>query len=93
MKLLSNAALAVAVTAILCAAPHAVACTKAEAQSKADAVSARLQQLVQQNPDRLKAVVPKVEKASQRLREALEKRTNDLDEICKYFDEVLADMN
>ncbi len=93
MKLMSKTAIVAALAAGLCAAPHAVACTKAEAQAKADAVSARLQQIAQQNPNRLKAVVPKVEKASQRLREALEKSRNDLDQICKYFDEVLADMN
>ena len=93
MKLLSKTALAAAMAGILCAAPQALACTKAEAQAKADAVSVRLQQIAQNNPNRLKAVVPKVEKASQRLREALDKKPNDLDEICKYFDKVLADMN
>lgn len=92
MKLLLNAAVVAAVTAVL-AAPPAMACSRAQAQAKADAVSARMQQLAQQNRERLKAVVPKVEKASQRLRDALEKNPNDLAEICKYFDEVLAEMN
>jgi hypothetical protein len=85
--------LTAAVTAALLAAPPALACSKREAQAKADAVSARMQALAKQDPKRLRAVVPKVEKASQKLRDALEKNPNDLNEICRYFDDVLAEMN
>jgi hypothetical protein len=92
MKFLLTAT-AAAVAAVLIAAPPALACSKAQAQAKADAVSARMQQLAKNNPQRLKAVLPKVEKASQRLRDALDKNPNDLDEICKYFDDALAEMN
>ncbi len=92
MKLLPKAAAAAAVFAALLAAPPALACSKAQALAKADAVSARMQVLAKQDPKRLQAVVPKVEKASQKLRDALEKNPNNLDDICGYFDDVLAEM-
>lgn len=89
MKFLLEAA----VIAAVLVSPPALACSKRQAEAKADAVSARMQVLAKQDPKRLKTILPKAEKASLQLHDALEKHPGNLDDICRYFDDLLAEMN
>ncbi|MDR2573125.1 MAG: BTB/POZ domain-containing protein KCTD2 [Desulfovibrio sp.] len=60
------------------------ACTQEEAQQKAMAVSTQIQALAQKDAKRFQEVITEFQKKSQELA-----NIQDLDAVCKYYDEML----
>ncbi len=50
-----------------------------------------LMELAQKNPQKLQSVTPKYQEAGQKLQDAMQKGGG-LDAVCKYYDELLADV-
>ena len=69
----------------------ALACTAADVQAKAQAFVAKYQELAQKDPQRAQAMAPKIQEGAQKLQAAMQKNPNDLAEVCKYYDDLIAE--
>lgn len=77
-----------AALATLAAAPaFAEECTAELVQEKATAVNAKVQELAASNPEKIEAVMPKIEEATTRFQEGA-----DLTEACAVYDELMAEL-
>ena len=72
---------------VICMSGAAFAgCTQEEAQQKAIALSTKVQEVAQKDPNKVMAVSQDMQA---RLPE-LQKNPNDMDAICKFYDDMLA---
>jgi uncharacterized protein YoxC len=86
--------LLVAAAAVLClSAAPALACTAQDIQAKVQEITTKLQALAQSNPQKAQEVSQKLQAISQRMAEAASKGQSDLTEICKGYDEMIAELN
>lgn len=73
-------------------AATALACTAQDVQAKAMQVSQKMQELAQKDPNKLQAVSAKAQEGAQKLQAAMGAGKG-LEEVCKFYDELLAEMN
>lgn len=88
-KILIGAALA-----MILAAPAAhAACTQAELQEKAQAYSKRVQEVVAKDHTKAQALGAKVQESAQKLQEAMKQPGSGLDEVCAFYDKLIAELD
>ena len=73
-------------------AANAFACTAQDVQAKAMQVSQKMQELAQKDSNKLQAISAKAQEGGQKLQAAMASGKG-LEEVCKYYDELLAEMN
>ncbi len=86
---LIGAALALAVAA---PAAHA-ACTLEQLRDKAMAYAQKVQEVAQKEPQKLQKFAPRAEEAAKKYEEALAQRGANYDDLCKLYDELVAELN
>ncbi len=88
-KHLIGAALAMAL-----AAPAAnAACTQAELQEKAQTYSKRIQEMIAKDHTKAQALGTKVQEAAQKLQEAMKQPGSGMDEVCSFYDKLIAELD
>jgi hypothetical protein len=70
----------------------ALACTAQDVQTKAMQVTQKIQELAQKDPSKLQTISTKAQEGSQKLQAAMAAGKG-LDEVCKFYDELLAEMS
>jgi seryl-tRNA synthetase len=82
-----------AALALLLAAPVAhAACTSEELQAKAAAYSKRIQEVVAKDHTKAQALGAKVQEAAQKLQEAMKQPGAGMDEVCRFYDQLIAEL-
>lgn len=85
--------IALAALALLALAPAAqAACTQQELQEKAAAYSKRIQEVVTKDASKAQALGAKVQEAAQKLQEAMKQPGAGLDEVCAFYDKLIAEL-
>ena len=88
-KTLIGAALALLV---LTSAANA-ACTQQELQAKAADYSKRVQDVIQKDHTKAQALSAKVQEAAQKLQEAMKQPGSGMDEVCSFYDRLIAELD
>jgi hypothetical protein len=79
---------------MLAAAPAAeAACGQDELQNKAMALSQRIQAVASKDPQKAQAWSAKAQEAAQKLQEAMKRPGAGMDEVCRFYDELLAELD
>lgn len=87
-KTLLGTALALAV-----AVPGAhAACTMQDVAQKAQLFAQKYQEVVNKDMQRAQRFAPKAQEASQKYQEAIKQRGQNYDDICRLYDELLAEL-
>ncbi len=82
-----------ATLALLAAAPAAqAACTSEQLQAKAAAYSKRIQDVIAKDHTKAQAFTAKLQEASQKLQEAMKQPGAGMDEVCQFYDKLLAEL-
>jgi hypothetical protein len=82
-----------AALAFVAAAPAAqAACTQAELQEKAQTYSKRIQEVIARDHTKAQALGAKVQEAAQKLQEALKQPGSGMDEVCAFYDRLIAEL-
>jgi hypothetical protein len=85
--------IAIAAMALLATAPAAhAACTQQELQEKAAAYSKRIQEVIAKDASKAQAFGAKVQEAAQKLQEAMKQPGAGLDEVCRFYDKLIAEL-
>jgi Skp family chaperone for outer membrane proteins len=77
---------------VLAPAAHA-ACTQQELQAKAANYSKRVQEVIQKDHSKAQALGAKVQEASQKLQEAMKQPGAGMDEVCAFYDKLIAELD
>jgi len=77
---------------VLAPAAHA-ACTQQELQTKAANYSKRVQEVIQKDHTKAQALSAKVQEASQKLQEAMKQPGSGMDEVCAFYDKLIAELD
>lgn len=87
------AAVAIALaTAFAPLGAHA-ACTQEELQAKAAAYSKRVQEVVAKDHAKAQALGARVQESAQKLQEAMKQPGSGLDEVCAFYDKLIAELD
>jgi seryl-tRNA synthetase len=82
-----------AALAFVLAAPVAnAACTSEQLQAKAAAYSKRIQEVIAKDHTKAQALSAKVQEAAQKLQEAMKQPGAGMDEVCQFYDKLLAEL-
>ena len=82
-----------AALALFVLAPAAqAACTQAELQEKAATYSKRVQEAMQKDHTKAQALSAKVQEAAQKLQEAMKQPGSGMDEVCAFYDKLIAEL-
>jgi hypothetical protein len=80
--------------ALLAMAPAAqAACTSEQLQAKAAAYSERIQDVIAKDHTKAQAFTAKLQEASQKLQEAMKQPGAGMDEVCQFYDKLLAELD
>lgn len=83
-----------AALALMLAAPAAnAACTQAELQQKAATYSKRVQEVIAKDHTKAQALGAKVQESAQKLQEAMKQPGSGMDEVCAFYDKLLAELD
>lgn len=86
------AAVALTVATAFVSAAHA-ACTQEELQAKAAAYSKRVQEVIAKDHSKAQALGAKVQESAQKLQEAMKQPGSGMDEVCAFYDKLLAELD
>lgn len=79
-------------TALSIPSAHA-ACTQAELQEKAAAYSKRVQEAIAKDRTKAQALGAKVQESAQKLQEAMKQPGSGMDEVCAFYDKLIAELD
>jgi hypothetical protein len=68
------------------------ACTSEQLQGKAAAYSKRIQEVITKDHTKAQALGAKVQEAAQKLQEAMKQPGAGMDEVCQFYDKLLAEL-
>lgn len=79
--------------ALLAMAPAAqAACTSEQLQAKSAAYAKRIQEVIAKDHTKAQALSAKVQEAAQKLQEAMKQPGAGMDEVCQFYDKLLAEL-
>lgn len=79
---------------LILAAPAAeAACTQAELQEKAQTYSKRVQEVIAKDHTKAQALGAKVQESAQKLQEAMKQPGSGMDEVCRFYDKLIAELD
>jgi hypothetical protein len=82
-----------AVLALAVAAPAHAACTMEQLQQKIMAFTTKYQEVAQKDGQKAQRFAPKAQEASKKFQDASAKGGTDYAEICKFYDELLVELD